>query len=231
MTRILIVEDEESYREPLAYQLSREHYEVVKAATGEEGWDRFLEGDIDLVLLDLMLPGIDGVTLCKRIREQSRIPIIMVTAKTTEVDTVVGLETGADDYVSKPYAFRELLARIRAVLRRHAQNVVPDVQPQERPSLSAGRVTIFPDSHVVLVEGQEMAFPRREYELLEYFIRNKGRVITRSKLIKRFWGENYVGDTKTLNVHVKRIRAKIETDAAHPVQLVTVRGVGYRMEA
>ena len=194
MTRILIVEDEESYREPLIYQLTREGYDVSAAATGEEGLELFTKGGIDLVLLDLMLPGIDGTALCRRIREQSRVPIIMLTAKSAEIDKVVGLEIGADDYVTKPYSFRELLARIRAV------------------------------------RGETVFFPLKEFELLEYLMQNKGRVMTRHQLIDRIWGSDYVGDTKTLDVHVKRVRSKIEEEPAHPKYLTTVRGLGYKID-
>ena len=205
MTRILIVEDEESYREPLVYQLTREGYDVSSAATGEEGLELFTKGGIDLVLLDLMLPGIDGIALCRRIREQSRVPIIMLTAKSAEIDKVVGLEIGADDYVTKPYSFRELLARIRAVLR------------------------MLVGQHQVTVRGENVFFPLKEFELLEYLMQNKGRVMTRHQLIDRIWGSDYVGDTKTLDVHVKRVRAKIEEDPAHPRYLTTVRGLGYKI--
>ena len=211
MTRILIVEDEESYREPLVYQLTREGYDVSAAASGEEGLELFTKGGIDLVLLDLMLPGIDGTALCRRIREQSRVPIIMRTAKSAEIDKVVGLEIGADDYVTKPYSFRELLARIRAVLRRN------------QGAVEASGVV---DDDIPLV-----FFPLKEFELLEYLMQNKGRVMTRHQLIDRIWGSDYVGDTKTLDVHVKRVRSKIEEDPAHPQYLTTVRGLGYKIDS
>lgn len=239
MTRILIVEDEASYREPLMYQLTREQYDVEAAASGEEGWERFLAGGIDLVLLDRMLPGIDGVALCRRIREQSRVPIIMVTAKSTEIDTVVGLETGADDYVSKPYSFHELLARIHAVMRRRA-NEIEDAggaagagsnRSSDNLPLTCGDIEMHVDSHQVLVRGQDVFFPLKEFEVLEYLIRNQGRVMTRQQLIDHVWGSDYVGDTKTLDVHVKRIRAKIEPDPKKPAYLTTVRGLGYKISA
>lgn len=230
MARILIVEDEESYREPLVYQLTREGYDVSAAATGEEGLELFTKGGIDLVLLDLMLPGIDGTALCRRIREQSRVPIIMLTAKSAEIDKVVGLEIGADDYVTKPYSFRELLARIRAVMRRN----------RPRPRLPALWMTIFRwcaaispmqvGQHQVTVRGETVFFPLKEFELLEYLMQNKGRVMTRHQLIDRIWGSDYVGDTKTLDVHVKRVRSKIEEDPAHPKYLTTVRGLGYKID-
>lgn len=229
MTRILIVEDEESYREPLVYQLTREGYEVSAAATGEEGLELFTHGGIDLVLLDLMLPGIDGTTLCRRIREQSRVPIIMLTAKSTEIDKVVGLEIGADDYVTKPYSFRELLARIRAVLRRN-QNAQQQGSADDDVPLTCGDIVMRVGQHRVIVRGESVFFPLKEFELLEYLMQNKGRVLTRHQLIDRIWGADYVGDTKTLDVHVKRVRAKIEEEPSHPKYLSTVRGLGYKID-
>lgn len=229
MTRILIVEDEESYREPLVYQLTREGYEVSAAATGEEGLELFTHGGIDLVLLDLMLPGIDGTTLCRRIREQSRVPIIMLTAKSTEIDKVVGLEIGADDYVTKPYSFRELLARIRAVLRRN-QNAQQQGSADDDVPLTCGDIVMRVGQHQVIVRGESVFFPLKEFELLEYLMQNKGRVLTRHQLIDHIWGADYVGDTKTLDVHVKRVRAKIEEEPSHPKYLSTVRGLGYKID-
>lgn len=229
MTRILIVEDEESYREPLVYQLTREGYEVSAAATGEEGLELFTHGGIDLVLLDLMLPGIDGTTLCRRIREQSRVPIIMLTAKSTEIDKVVGLEIGADDYVTKPYSFRELLARIRAVLRRN-QSAQQQGSADDDVPLTCGDIVMRVGQHQVIVRGKSVFFPLKEFELLEYLMQNKGRVLTRHQLIDRIWGADYVGDTKTLDVHVKRVRAKIEEEPSHPKYLSTVRGLGYKID-
>ena len=229
MTRILIVEDEESYREPLVYQLTREGYEVSAAATGEEGLELFTHGGIDLVLLDLMLPGIDGTTLCRRIREQSRVPIIMLTAKSTEIDKVVGLEIGADDYVTKPYSFRELLARIRAVLRRN-QKAQQQGSADDDVPLTCGDIVMRVGQHQVIVRGESVFFPLKEFELLEYLMQNKGRVLTRHQLIDRIWGADYVGDTKTLDVHVKRVRAKIEEEPSHPKYLSTVRGLGYKID-
>lgn len=229
MTRILIVEDEESYREPLVYQLTHEGYEVSAAATGEEGLELFTHGGIDLVLLDLMLPGIDGTALCRRIREQSRVPIIMLTAKSTEIDKVVGLEIGADDYVTKPYSFRELLARIRAVLRRN-QGAGQQGAADDDVPLVCGDIVMRVGQHQVTVRGQSVFFPLKEFELLEYLMQNKGRVLTRHQLIDRIWGADYVGDTKTLDVHVKRVRAKIEEEPSHPKYLSTVRGLGYKID-
>ncbi len=216
MTRILIVEDEESYREPLVYQLTREGYDVSAAATGEEGLELFTKGGIDLVLLDLMLPGIDGTALCRRIREQSRVPIIMLTAKSAEIDKVVGLEIGADDYVTKPYSFRELLARIRAVMRRNQATAQASGTVDDDIPLVCGDIAMQVGQHQVTVRGETVFFPLKEFELLEYLMQNKGRVMTRHQLIDRIWGSDYVGDTKTLDVHVKRVRSKIEEDPGHP---------------
>ncbi len=230
MTRILIVEDEESYREPLVYQLTREGYEVSAAASGEEGFDLFTRGGIDLVLLDVMLPGIDGIALCRRIREQSRVPIIMLTAKGAEIDKVVGLEIGADDYVTKPYSFRELLARIRAVLRRNQAVANDDGADRDDIDLVCGEIIMHVGQHEVTVRGESVFFPLKEFELLGYLMQNKGRVMTRHQLIDRIWGSDYVGDTKTLDVHVKRIRSKIESNPAQPQYLTTVRGLGYKID-
>ena len=231
MTRILIVEDEESYREPLVYQLTREGYDVSAAATGEEGLELFTRGGIDLVLLDLMLPGLDGTALCRRIREQSRVPIIMLTAKSAEIDKAVGLEIGADDYVTKPYSFRELLARIRAVMRRNQATAEggASVSDDDVP-LTCGDIAMRVGQHEVTVRGEATFFPLKEFELLEYLMQNKGRVMTRHQLIDRIWGSDYVGDTKTLDVHVKRVRAKIEEEPSHPKYLTTVRGLGYKID-
>ena len=231
MTRILVVEDEESYREPLIYQLTREGYDVCAAATGEEGLELFTHGGIDMVLLDLMLPGIDGTALCRRIREQSRVPVIMLTAKSAEIDKVVGLEIGADDYVTKPYSFRELLARIRAVMRRNqAPQQAGSLAPDDDLPLVCGDIVMHVGSHQVSVRGSSVFFPLKEFELLEYLMQNKGRVLTRHQLIDRVWGADYVGDTKTLDVHVKRVRAKIEENPARPAYLTTVRGLGYKID-
>ena len=226
MTVILLVEDEPAIAEPLVYLLQREGYEVAAVADGGEALARFGRGDVDLVLLDLMLPVLPGTEVAKRIRAVSDVPIIMLTAKDAEIDIVLGLELGADDYVTKPYSSRELLARVRAVLRRRVEQsdaVGPDV-------LESGPIRLDADRHAVFVHGRETAMPLKEFELLELLLRNAGRVLTRGQLIDRIWGADYVGDTKTLDVHVKRIRAKIEEEPAEPRLLLTVRGLGYRFE-
>jgi two-component system response regulator RegX3 len=225
MPTLLVVEDEESYVEALEVGLAREGFDVVVARDGMEGLARFKEHAPDLVLLDLMLPKMSGVEVCKQIRAQSRVPIIMVTAKTTETDTVVGLELGADDYVAKPYRVRELVARIRAVLRR------TDGPDQDEPRTVVGDVALDADKHEVTLRGSLVALPLKEFELLETLMVNAGRVLPRDVLIRRVWGSDYVGDTKTLDVHVKRLRAKLEDDPAHPVRITTIRGLGYRYEA
>ncbi|MBM3685730.1 MAG: response regulator transcription factor [Actinobacteria bacterium] len=226
MTRVLVVEDEESFSDALSFMLRREGYEVGVAADGAAALDEFDRHGADLVLLDLMLPGISGTEVCRTLRQRSAVPIIMVTAKDGEVDKVVGLELGADDYVTKPFSSRELVARIRAVLRRRGE-------PEEMlPSiLEAGPVRIDVDRHVVAVRGETVAMPLKEFDLLELLVRNAGRVLTRGQIIDRVWGSDYVGDTKTLDVHVKRLRAKIEEDPHHPSLILTVRGLGYKFEA
>lgn len=226
MTRILIVEDEASLSDPLAYLLEREGYETVVAADGNVAIAEFDRGGTDLVLLDLMLPGLPGTEVCRELRTRSNVPIIMLTAKDSEVDIVVGLELGADDYITKPYSTRELLARIRAVLRRRS-----DESEAGSAVLEAGDVRMDTERHSVAVDGKEVAMPLKEYELLEFMLRNAGRVLTRGQLIDRVWGSDYFGDTKTLDVHIKRIRSKIERDPSNPALLVTVRGLGYRLEA
>ncbi|HET7277493.1 MAG TPA: response regulator transcription factor [Dermatophilaceae bacterium] len=225
MTRILVVEDEESFSDPLSYLLRKEGYEVGIAETGPEALAEFDRAGADLVLLDLMLPGLSGVDVCRALRQRSNVPVIMLTAKDSEIDKVVGLEIGADDYVTKPYSSRELLARIKAVLRRLAE-------PEELlPStLEAGPVRMDVERHVVTVNGAQTPLPLKEFELLEMLLRNSGRVLTRMQLIDRVWGSDYVGDTKTLDVHVKRLRAKLEPDPANPRFIVTVRGLGYKFE-
>ena len=229
MTRILLVEDEENYREPLALGLRRDGFEVVEAQDGETAIERFEAAGrsggpapIDLVLLDLMLPHLSGTEVCRRIRRISRVPVIMVTAKDSEVDKIVGLEIGADDYVTKPYSYRELLARVHAVLRRSQEG-------GQELLLTAGRVVMDVERHEVRVDGESVTMPLREFELLELFLRNPDRVLTRGQIIERIWGANYVGDTKTLDVHVKRIRAKIEVEPSAPRLLTTVRGLGYML--
>jgi two-component system response regulator RegX3 len=226
MTRVLVVEDEESFSDALSYMLGREGYEAVVAATGPEALAEFDRAGADIVLLDLMLPGLPGTEVCRQLRARSSVPIIMLTAKDSEVDKVVGLELGADDYVTKPYSARELVARIRAVLRRQGE---PE-QPADAV-LSAGPVRMDVERHVVAVDGRPVALPLKEFDLLELLLRNAGRVLTRVQLIDRVWGSDYVGDTKTLDVHVKRLRAKIEPDPANPAYLLTVRGLGYKLEA
>ena len=225
MTRVLVVEDEDSYSDALAYVLRKEGFDVALAATGPAALEEFSRAGADIVLLDLMLPGLPGTEVCRQLRQVSSVPVIMVSAKDAEVDKVVGLELGADDYVTKPYSPRELVARIRAVLRR---GVEPDLVPA---TLEAGGVRMDTERHVVTVKGEEIRLPLKEFELLELFLRNAGRVLTRAQLIDRVWGADYVGDTKTLDVHVKRLRAKIEPDPAHPRYLVTVRGLGYKYDA
>ncbi|MFT4211707.1 MAG: response regulator transcription factor [Microbacterium sp.] len=227
MTRVLIVEDEPDLADPLAYLLRREGFEVEAVEDGTAALAAFRERGADIVLLDLMLPGMAGTEVCRQLRAESSVPIIMLTAKDSEVDIVVGLELGADDYVTKPYSARELLARMRAVLRRFAQT---DADLDERV-LTAGRVTVDIDRHTVAVDGAEIAMPLKEFELLEVLMRNAGRVLTRGQLIDRVWGTDYFGDTKTLDVHIKRIRSRIERRPSEPEMLVTVRGLGYRFEA
>jgi two-component system response regulator RegX3 len=225
MTTILLVEDEVAIAEPLAYLLKREGYDVTVAADGGQALDAFGRGGADLVLLDLMLPVVPGTEVARRIRTTSTVPIIMLTAKDSEVDIVVGLELGADDYVTKPYSSRELLARIRAVLRRRIEQ-----EDGIDDQLASGPVRMDVGRHAVFVRGRETSMPLKEFELLELLLRNAGRVLTRSQLIDRVWGADYFGDTKTLDVHVKRIRGRIEDDPAEPRLLQTVRGLGYRFE-
>ena len=226
MTRVLIVEDEVSFSEALEFLLGKEGFQVTTAATGTEALRKFDQGGIDLVLLDLMIPEISGTEVCRQIRAKSRVPIIMLTAKDSEVDKVVGLEIGADDYVTKPYSSRELVARIRAVLRRNSGEGVDN----EPGVMTVGSIRMDIDRHQVAVNGIPVSLPLKEFELLEFLMRNAGRVLTRMQLIDRVWGSDYVGDTKTLDVHIKRLRAKIETDPANPTLIQTVRGLGYKME-
>ena len=226
MTRVLVVEDERNLREPLVYLLQKEGYDVIEAEDGNAAVENFQNLGADLILLDLMLPGLSGNEVCRIIRAESQVPIIMVTAKDTEIDKVVGLEIGADDYVTKPYSTRELLARMKAVLRRGS-----DVQPQaEQGVLRAGPVVMDIERHSVSVNGEKVQMPLKEFELLELLMENVNRVLTRGQIIDRVWGSNYFGDTKTLDVHVKRIRSKIEDDPSRPRHLVTVRGLGYKFE-
>ncbi|OZM80370.1 response regulator transcription factor [Pseudonocardia sp. MH-G8] len=229
MTRVLIVEDEESFADPLAFLLRKEGFTTAVAATGQDALEEYDRNGADIVLLDLMLPGMSGTDVCKALRGRSAVPVIMVTARDSEIDKVVGLELGADDYVTKPYSARELIARVRAVLRRGGEagpeaDGLPGV-------LEAGPVRMDVERHVVSVSGSDVALPLKEFDLLEYLLRNVGRVLTRGQLIDRVWGADYVGDTKTLDVHVKRLRSKVESDPSAPRHLVTVRGLGYKFEA
>ena len=227
MTSVLIVEDEESLADPLAFLLRKEGFEATVVADGPTALAEFDRAGADIVLLDLMLPGMSGTDVCKQLRAKSGVPVIMVTARDSEIDKVVGLELGADDYVTKPYSARELIARIRAVLRRGAD--VDDASTDDGV-LESGPVRMDVERHVVSVNGEPITLPLKEFDLLEYLMRNSGRVLTRGQLIDRVWGADYVGDTKTLDVHVKRLRSKIEADPANPVHLVTVRGLGYKLE-
>ena len=226
MTRVLVVEDESSFSEALEFLLGKEGFSVITAATGTEALKKFDQGGIDLILLDLMLPEVSGTEVCRQIRAKSKVPIIMLTAKDSEVDKVVGLEIGADDYVTKPYSARELVARINAVLRRNGG---------DGAVIDSGVITVHGirmdiDRHQVSINGIPASLPLKEFELLEFLMRNAGRVLTRMQLIDRVWGSDYVGDTKTLDVHIKRLRAKIEDDPANPKIIQTVRGLGYKME-
>lgn len=223
--KVLVVDDEESIGDALAYVLSKEGFEVKVAVTGPEGLAAFEDWAPDMVLLDVMLPGMSGTEVCKAIRSTSAVPIIMLTAKDSEIDKVVGLELGADDYVTKPFSTRELLARIRAVLRRQAPG---GAEGDDEQVVVVGPVRLDSERHTVAVRGQEVRFPLKEFELLELLMRNEGRVLTRAQLIDRVWGSNYVGDTKTLDVHVKRLRGKIEEHPGNPRHLITVRGLGYK---
>jgi two-component system response regulator RegX3 len=222
---VLIVEDEESFADPLAFLLRKEGVTAAVAGTGQDALEEFDRNGADIVLLDLMLPGMSGTDVCKALRQRSAVPVIMVTARDSEIDKVVGLELGADDYVTKPYSARELIARVRAVLRRGGES--EDMSPAV---LEAGPVRMDVERHVVTVTGGEVPLPLKEFDLLEYLLRNVGRVLTRGQLIDRVWGADYVGDTKTLDVHVKRLRSKIEADPSAPRHLVTVRGLGYKFE-
>jgi two-component system response regulator RegX3 len=226
MTKILIVEDEESVIDPLELLLSKEGFTIETARDGREALEKFEKVLPDLVLLDLMIPIISGTEVCRQIRAKSQVPIIMLTAKDTEVDKVVGLELGADDYIVKPYSKAELVARIKAVLRRQGGEVTAEVSGV----ITAGPISIDIDRHLVMINGAATSLPLKEFELLEFLLRNKGRVLTRTQLIDRVWGSDYFGDTKTLDVHIKRLRAKIENDPANPVYIQTIRGLGYKFE-
>jgi two-component system, OmpR family, response regulator RegX3 len=231
-TSVLVIEDEPSFIEALEIGLSREGFLVTVARDGAEALDVFDSVDPDLVLLDVMLPKLSGIDVCRELRSRSNVPIIMVTAKGSEIDTVVGLEVGADDYVTKPYRMRELVARMRAVLRRRPSDDTeitdPDVEPE---SLRVGDVLLDQERHEVTVRGENVQLPLKEFELLSLLLRNAGRVLTRDTLIDRVWGSDYVGDTKTLDVHIKRLRSKVEIDPAHPERIITIRGLGYKYDA
>ena len=228
--KILIVDDDANIAELIALYLTKECFDTRMVHDGEMALEVFDNYQPNLIILDLMLPGIDGTALCRRIREQSRVPIIMLTAKSAEIDKVVGLEIGADDYVTKPYSFRELLARIRAVMRRNQATAQASGTVDDDIPLVCGDIAMQVGQHQVTVRGETVFFPLKEFELLEYLMQNKGRVMTRHQLIDRIWGSDYVGDTKTLDVHVKRVRSKIEEDPAHPKYLTTVRGLGYKID-
>lgn len=225
MTSILLVEDEESLADPLAFLLRKEGFDVVIAGDGPSALVEFDRNAIDIALLDLMLPGMSGTDVCKRLRAVSSVPVIMVTARDSEIDKVVGLELGADDYVTKPYSSRELIARIRAVLRRGGETI-----EESDEILGSGRIHMDVERHTVTVDGEEISMPLKEFDLLEYLMRNSGRVLTRGQLIDRVWGADYVGDTKTLDVHIKRLRSKIEPEPSAPCHVITVRGLGYKYE-
>jgi two-component system response regulator RegX3 len=227
MTRILIVEDEASFSEALAFLLTKEGFETAVAEDGRQAINMFNADGADLILLDLMIPEVSGVEVCRTIRTQSQVPIIMLTAKDAEIDKVVGLELGADDYVTKPYSSRELIARIKAVLRRGQGE---EGSNQDQDLLEVGPIRLNIGKHQVFVSGNPVALPLKEFELLEFLMRNSGRVLTRSQLIDRVWGGDYYGDTKTLDVHIKRLRAKVEADPANPVLIQTIRGLGYKLE-
>ena len=227
MTKVLIVEDEISFSDALAYLLKKESYDVEVAVNGKDAIELFNSFAPDLILLDLMIPEVSGTEVCRVIRSTSQVPIIMLTAKDSEIDKVVGLELGADDYVTKPYSSRELLARIKAVMRRNSNE---SSQFDEGVELSVGPIRMDLDKHTVTVNSNPVTFPLKEFELLEYLMRNSGRVLTRSQLIDRVWGNDYFGDTKTLDVHIKRLRAKVEADPANPTIIHTIRGLGYKLE-
>lgn len=226
---VLLVEDEESFIEALQIGLKREGFRVEVARDGFEALERFDAVQPDIVLLDVMLPRISGIDVCRQLRKKSQVPIIMVTAKSAEIDTVVGLEVGADDYVTKPYRVRELVARMRAVLRRN-QRDEPEVAAMNPGSIAVGEVVLDPQEHLVSIRGESLSLPLKEFELLHILLANAGRVLPRETLIDRVWGSDYVGDTKTLDVHIKRLRGKVEDDPANPTRIVTIRGLGYKYE-
>jgi two-component system response regulator RegX3 len=230
MQTVLLVEDEESFVDALTVGLKKEGFRVEVARDGMEALNKFDIVQPDVVLLDVMLPKISGIDVCRQLRKKTQVPIIMVTAKGAEIDTVVGLEVGADDYITKPYRMRELVARMRAVLRRAPQDSTSGVADLDGNTLVVGEVTLDPDQHKVVVGGVEVTMPLKEFELLHLLLANAGRVLPRETLIDRVWGTDYVGDTKTLDVHIKRLRAKVEDDPASPTRIVTIRGLGYKFE-
>jgi len=227
---VLVVEDEESFVEALQIGLTREGFDVTVARDGHEALELFDANPPDLVLLDVMLPKMSGIDVCRQLRQRSQLPIIMVTAKSSEIDTVVGLEVGADDYVTKPYRLRELVARMRAALRRSASDATGEIVLEEAEALVVGDVSLDVAQHIVTVRGEVVPMPLKEFEVLRLLLTNAGRVMTREVLIDRVWGSDYVGDTKTLDVHIKRLRAKVEDDPALPTRIVTIRGLGYKYE-
>jgi len=227
MSKILIIEDEASFSEAITFLLKKEGFDVAVANNGQDGINLFDKNGADLILLDLMLPGLSGTEVCRQIRLKSNVPIIMLTARDTEIDKVVGLELGADDYVTKPYSSRELIARINAVLRRKGDF---QLEEGESTTVQVGEIKLDSDRHIVSFKGENVALPLKEFELLEFLMRNAGRVLTRIQIIDRIWGNDYVGDTKTLDVHIKRLRSKLEADPANPELIQTVRGLGYKME-
>jgi two-component system response regulator RegX3 len=230
MQTVLLVEDEESFIDALTVGLKKEGFRVEVARDGMEALNKFDVVQPDVVLLDVMLPKISGIDVCRQLRKKTQVPIIMVTAKGAEIDTVVGLEVGADDYITKPYRMRELVARMRAVLRRVPNEATTGVSDLDGNTLVVGEVVLDPDQHKVVVNGAEVAMPLKEFELLHILLANAGRVLPRETLIDRVWGTDYVGDTKTLDVHIKRLRAKVEDDPATPTRIVTIRGLGYKFE-
>ena len=225
MTRVLVVEDEDSFSDAISYLLRKEGFEVAVCPTGPDALETFDRSGADLVLLDLMLPGLPGSEVCRTLRERSNVPVIMLTAKDSEIDKVVGLELGADDYVTKPFSSRELVARMRAVLRRRG-----DADEVAETALESGPVRMDVDRHVVTVRGGTVQLPLKEFELLQVLLRNADRVLTRMQLIDRVWGADYVGDTKTLDVHIKRLRAKVEPNPTSPTRIITYRGLGYKFD-
>ena len=230
MTSILVVDDEPVFIEALTISLEREGFGVVAAADGPAALKAILEKDPDLILLDVMLPGMSGIDVCREIRKSSSVPVIMVTAKGEEIDAVVGLEVGADDYITKPYRLRELIARIRAILRRSENSPKEDETTSNPEVLVEGAVRLDLERHELSVDGELVSLALREFELLSYLMENSGRVVTRESLMQNVWGWDYIGDTKTIDVHVKRLRTKIESDPSAPLRISTIRGVGYRYE-